>query len=274
MDMAQRRICFTELAPKQLAAHADVFGPFALEFDAETLKSFMALPVVYVPRSDGDRSSLGETLVIQLMDALCILDRMARVSEYIGAAATGGRQNFEFGFTGGSTGAYDLDVRETARTIAGLTHGTTPPEMLRFALEGFLSLFYPADAEPHHGGPLAYYRQREWRIAGNVARRGVELMGLPNERLKERLLELDPDFWGRDFPKEKVDFTNPSAQHFDKGQRVVDWTYVFQGIDDRQIIGAARRVIVPREALETARTFVAKHKTPPPVVAIADLAGA
>ena len=159
MEMAQRRICFTELAPKELAVHAETFGPFALEFDADTLKSFTALPVVYVPRSDGDHSSLGETLVIQLMDALCILDRMARVSEYIGATATGGRQNFVFGFTGGSTAAYDLDVQETAR-LASLTAPRHPGRCASL-LRGSLACSTPQTRSPNTAAP--------WPTTGNAS---------------------------------------------------------------------------------------------------------
>ncbi len=71
MEFALRRICFTELSPPELPEHAKVFGPFALEFDIETLKSFFAIPVFYIPR--GGDSSLGQTLVVQLADAMCLV---------------------------------------------------------------------------------------------------------------------------------------------------------------------------------------------------------
>ena len=41
----QKRIAFTELSPVELAAHSDVFGPFALEYDIGTLQAMGALPV-------------------------------------------------------------------------------------------------------------------------------------------------------------------------------------------------------------------------------------
>ena len=41
----QRRACFTELAPSQLAEHSKAFGHFALEFEIEVLKDLGALPV-------------------------------------------------------------------------------------------------------------------------------------------------------------------------------------------------------------------------------------
>src|SRR5579862_9189077 len=83
MQMVQRRACFTELAPSALDQHAAEFGHFALEFEIDVLKNLGALPVFYIPRSENDRNvnSLGQTLVIQLIDAMCLIDRIARLKK-------------------------------------------------------------------------------------------------------------------------------------------------------------------------------------------------
>jgi hypothetical protein len=52
MEMVQRRVCFTELSPRELSRHAKEFGHFALEFEVDTLKSLHALPVFYIPRGE------------------------------------------------------------------------------------------------------------------------------------------------------------------------------------------------------------------------------
>jgi hypothetical protein len=178
MEMVQRRACFTELSPRELPRHAKEFGHFALEFEIDTLKSLHALPVFYIPR--GNTSSLGQTLVIQLIDAMCLVDRMARVKKFIESTATSGsRQNFEFGFSDRQK-LFSIDVDELQRSIEGITYAITPPEMLSLALEGTMNLFYFADAdETRENSALKYYRQREWRVAGNIGRMGEELMGLP-----------------------------------------------------------------------------------------------
>jgi hypothetical protein len=103
---------------------------------------------------------------------------------------------------------------------------------------------------------------------------GTELMGLPSSALIDRLLELDADFFGRKFPRQGVVPTNPSLTNRSFGERLIDWVFVYQGIDERHIVGAARRVIVPREAMESAKDILSqhfKHSSPPTVVAMEDL---
>jgi hypothetical protein len=219
--------------------------------------------------------SLGQTLVIQLIDAMCLIDRIARTKQFIESTATSrSRQNFQFGFSNRQK-LFSLDVDELQRSIEGITYAITPPEMLSLTLEGVMNLFDFADADhTRENSALKYYRQREWRIAGNVGRMGEELTGLPSSALIERLLELGAEFFGRGFPKEEVVFTNSSLNNRSFGKRLVDWLFVYQGVDERHIIGAARRVVVPREAMEAATSILAKHfkkSSAPPVVAIEDL---
>ncbi|MGO8869716.1 MAG: hypothetical protein ACLQME_24780 [Alphaproteobacteria bacterium] len=272
MEMVQRRVCFTELAPKDLPKHAEEFGPFALEFDIDALKAQNALPVFYIPKGTPAVSSLGQTLVIQIVDAMCLIDRMAQVKHFIDTTTTSGsRQNFEFGSSDRKR-LFSLDVDEAARSIEGIGYAVTPPEMLSLALEGALNFFYPADADDtRENSTLKYYRQREWRIAGNIGRMGKDLMGLPPQSLIDRLLDIDPEFYGKEFPKPEVVLTNPSLKNQVFGERLVDWVYVYQGIDDRHIVGAARRVIVPRDAIDRATKILSKHPNAPSVVAIEDI---
>jgi hypothetical protein len=273
MEMVQRRACFTELSPRELPRHAREFGHFALEFEVDTLKSLHALPVFYIPR--GNTSSLGQVLVIQLIDAMCLVDRIARTKQFIESTATSrSRQNFEFGFSDRKR-LFNIDIDELQRSIEGITYAITPPEMLSLGLEGTMNFFYFADADQtRENSALKYYRQREWRIAGSIGGVGGELMGLPSSTLIDRLLALDSDFYGREFPRQGVVLTNPTLTNRSFGNRLVDWVLVYQGIDERHIIGAARRVVVPREAIDGAKTILAKHfkkSSPPPVVAVEDL---
>jgi hypothetical protein len=272
MEMVQRRVCFTELSPTEVSQHAKEFGRFALEFEIDSLKRLHALPVFYIPRAD--TSSLGQTLVIQLIDAMCVIDRMARVKSALQLPNVATRVNFEFGFSD-RLKSFNIDAEEMRRSIDGITYATTPPDMLSRAIEGVMNLFYFADADStYENSALKYYRQREWRIAGNIGYMGEGLMGLPSKPLSDRLLALDAEFFGREFPRKGVTPTNPSLNNQLFGDRLIDWVFVYQGIDERHIVGAARRVIVPREAIEPARAILAKHfkrSNPPPVVAIEEL---
>jgi hypothetical protein len=90
-ETIQRRVCFTELAPSELARHAEEFGHFALEFDVDTLKRMGAMPVFYIPQSAGDGegvASLGSTLVMQSTDAMILAMRLAGITKML-ADATG-----------------------------------------------------------------------------------------------------------------------------------------------------------------------------------------
>jgi hypothetical protein len=270
MTMIQRRACFTELSPRDLPRHANEFGHFALEFEVDTLKSLHALPVFYIPR--GNTSPLGQTLVVQLIDAMCMIERMARTKNLIDSSALAPRVNFEFGFSLTGLKIFDIDVEEFRRSIEAITYAATPPEMLSLALEGVMNLFYFADADDtRESSALKYYRQREWRIAGNIGYMGEGLMGLPSKALTDRLLAVDANFFEREFPRRGAVPTNPSLNNRSFGNRLVDWVYVYQGIDERHIIGAARRVIVPREAMEAAQGILSKHSSPPPVIAMEEL---
>jgi hypothetical protein len=84
-------------------------------------------------------------------------------------------------------------------------------------------------------------------------------------------LGIDTDFYGRAFPREDVDFTNSRANPANLGKRTVDWIYVYQGIDDRHIIGAARRVLVPRNAVDRATQILSRHPKAPQIAAIEDV---
>jgi hypothetical protein len=167
MEMVQRRVCFTELSPAEVPRHSKEFGQFALEFDIDTLKRLHALPVFYIPK--GDTSSLGQTLVIQLIDAMCVIDRMARAKRLLELPNVAKRVNCEFGFSENRVKSFNIDAEEMRRSINGTTYATTPPEMLSLAIEGVMNLFYFADADDtYENSALKYYRQREWRIAGNM----------------------------------------------------------------------------------------------------------
>ena len=50
LQVIQKRICFTSLKPKELIKHAEKFGYFALEFDANIVRSLGATPVFYIPQ--------------------------------------------------------------------------------------------------------------------------------------------------------------------------------------------------------------------------------
>jgi hypothetical protein len=255
MDIQQKRVCFTELSPDELPRHADEFGHFALEFEIDVLKGLGAIPVFYIPKGTGrtgEVTALGSVLVIQLIDAMVLAMRLAGVKKNLDDApfATG-QFPCTFGFTETKLQTFNLDVLETRKYIEAFTYSLTPPDMLEHSLTALLSFFYPAD-DIERNKALAYYRQREWRIVGNLAIRGEELMRRPSTEFIGRLLEIDSEFFGRELAS---------------GNRRADECYVYPGIGEKRLIEMVRRIIVPDAAVERAKSIVNCVGQPPPIIA-------
>ncbi len=83
-------------------------------------------------------------------------------------------------------------------------------------------------------------------------------MRRPRIEFVKRLLEIDPEFFGREFP--------PSS-----GKRLADDIYVFPGIGEKRIIEMARRIIVPDAAIERAKSIVKCVNNPPAVIGFKEL---
>jgi hypothetical protein len=259
----QRRICFTELAPTELVQHAEEFGHFALEFDVQTLKRMGAMPVFYIPQAtehdEHGVTSLGATLVIQAIDAMILATRLGGVKKILDdPATTQSTLDCTFGFRTEKLKTFHLNVPEARKVIQGFTYALTPPDMLEQALTGLLSCFYPAD-NLRDNKALAYYRQREWRIAWNFAIRGEEVMRGPSDELIGRLLDTDPDFFGRDFPTA----LGP--------RRLATEALVFPGIAGKRVVEMANRVVVPRAALTAAKAIATRFASGVPVICIEDM---
>jgi hypothetical protein len=160
-EVLQQRACFTELRSYELAKHAAKFGRFALEFTIPALKALGAIPVFYIPRLQTAASgagSVGDTLVMQLIDATILTTRIAGIGSAI--EKDGNREgtiSCEVGLKETGNKKFDLDRVETARTLEALTYALTPPDMLTDGLGGILRFFYPAD-DIRHDEILGYYR--------------------------------------------------------------------------------------------------------------------
>ncbi len=267
-SMIQRRVSFTELSPSELARHSDEFGHFALEFEIENLKRLGAMPVFYVPRTTGGAGALAETVVMQIIDAMRLTDRIAKVVTILEQApAEQATIAFTFGMTDNQK-IYGLNPMQARETLTGIGHALAPPKMISGFLEGALNFFYPADGR--NSEALKYYRQREWRISGNYAIRGEEVMRLPSEAMIARLLTLDDKFFGRAFPPAAEVISNPTIQDASE-KRLVDWVYVLPGLEDKRVLEMVRRVIVPDGAVESAEEILKALKNAPPVTRLSEL---
>jgi hypothetical protein len=259
-EIKQTRICFTELSPSELPKHAESFGHFALEFRFDTLKGLGAIPVFYIPQTSGEvgeGAELGSTAVMHLIDAMILVMRMRDMKKTLDRAAAASLirlDDWEAGWQ--NPRMFSLDVAEGRQIIEALTYALTPPESLENAIAALLNLFYPAD-DVARNAALRYYRQREWRIFGNFAVKDEEVMRAPSSELIDRLLDIDAEFWGEEFPKGSG-----------SGKRRAEEVFVYPGICGNPIIETVNRVIVPQEAVEKAKNILKVLKQPPPVVSL------
>ena len=258
----QRRVCFTELAPNELQRHAQTFGDFALEFDYSAIRSLGAMPVFYVPRAESgvkDGNLIGVGLTTALIDAEAVVQRMAFL-EQVARDSKSKRVSVDVGWSENPNGrgVYEFDREESQKVMAALGHAVTPWPMLKGALEAMLNLFYPAD-NTKHGLDLDYYRQREWRIAFKIQLEGKELMEDLSIEATARAVDIDPQFFQRVI-------TTPMV----KGS-VAELTWAYAGINGRSILQHCSRLIVPDDAVESARALISTVSNAPPVVTYSDL---
>jgi hypothetical protein len=261
-EIFQQRICFTELPPSELAGHAVKFGCFALEFRVPVLKALGAIPVFYIPRAIGEAQGAewaGNVMVMQLQDACVLSLRLSEISKHLAQAKPDERAiRCTLGFQQSGFKDFDLDIASAKHVFEVLTYALTPPAMLAPAFEAAMRYFVPAD-DPRQHEELGYYREREWRIAANVAMGGRNLLQPPSQDLIVRLQALDPEFFAVKFHPSQGDKTRAHC------------VLVLPGLNGRNIIQLAKRIVVPKQALKQARAIFKDVPDAPPVVALESL---
>ncbi|MBI3884137.1 MAG: hypothetical protein HY302_00145 [Opitutae bacterium] len=262
----QNRVCFTELSPSELARHASEFGHFALEFRIETIRKLGGMPVFYVPNpkeaNDSTPEQLGSTLVIQLMDARNLANHIAGLSEVFRGPVPVEREiDFcvEFKENPNATKSFRLVTDEAKKTLEAITHGVTPARMLADGITGTLNLFYPTDGHTENS-TMVNYRQREWRIIGNVSVKGVSLMKRLNPEERDQLQRIDAEFFGRVLECPLGDVP------------LLDACLMYPKLNGEPIIELVNRVIVPDSAVAKAKNVLSGLRRPPMVVSLTEIA--
>jgi len=153
---------------------------------------------------------------------------------------------------------FSIDSDEARNLIHAVGHQVTPWEPLRAGMWALLNFFYPAD-DLKRDKTLEYYRQREWRIACCFAIHGKEVLHVPTPCQKKRLLEIDPDFFGR---KLQTDLETGDA---------LSYALIHPGLNGRTLIEMVRRIFVPVDAVDRATDLLASVPNAPQVVSMGKL---
>jgi Putative abortive phage resistance protein AbiGi, antitoxin len=242
----QLRISFTEIKESELPKHANIFGPFALEFDLDDLRKEGAMPVIYAPQARGTEDHLsltGAIIVSHLRHINHLVSQLQSLTEAYDAAEKNKIEKItlnNLGDKGEIVQSYEISIGIIRELINFLSFKNAPFKSMIGVLHLMQSLFYPTDNE-HLNDDLAYYRQREWRITG-----GYNVNSRPRSRPltqveKERVLTIDAAFWSR---KDQIDGTEVSR---------IDRAQVLNQFRDRPLVDDIRRIIVPKSVESIAR---------------------
>lgn len=234
VDILQKRICFTELAPSELAEHASVFGHFALEFSIEDLQGLGAMPVFYVPGNDAPSNGLrgaGSALIMSFVQIEALLVQLLAI------------KNCHIPRDANPAAVESLHAIQSL-----IDRVVTKPrslEQLRFAIIAAENLFSKTENKAYTQ-PLGYYRQREWRIISNFALNDTWSFRELSAQEKTKLLTINP-FFGK------------PLVHDSCGEcRNVDQSMFFTELLGRRVIERVRRIIVPRGCLSDATDLVTR----------------
>ena len=257
--LIQKRCCFTELSPGELAEHSQQFGKFGIEFDLQTFRELGGIPVFYLPRATADDvglESLAAALLARTGEIQILLDRLAELAKLVSVTDDKSKplvvvqKNGQQLQTRCSLGGAE-DV------VALVTDGAQSVGILSNALRALSAFLYPAE-DFRYTGLLAYYRQREWRFIANMAKHGHDLDRDLTEQEKATLMAIDGDFFGQ------------TMEFFTRTCRRVDQCRFFDELDGKPLLQYARRIIVPMEALGAATELLGESNQIP-VVAVEHL---
>ena len=263
IQVLQRRICFTELSPRELSGHSTRFGPFALEFDTTALRRIGALPVIYMPQalSAQDHLALLGLFVVghleQIRSTLEKLNQLDQLDnlEYLqtlNPEATSIADDCLINLGNGDElrgilQEFKVPMKMIRDILNYLSFETAPFDAMIGATSIAQALFYPTDNE-HQSEELGYYRQREWRVTADYSVNGFPRgRGLEDDE-KDLLLGLDESFWGR-------------RTHSSRELRRVDEALALIQPTPGDLIAMVTRLIVSDEFAEKARTLFGDRVT-------------
>ena len=255
----QKRVCFTELEPKELRKHGETFGNFSLEFETATVRSLGAVPVFYVPQPVGptpDGNAVGVALLATAIDAFNVVTRLAFLEAVLNGKVPVAKTiplNVGFADSPNNRGEYQLETAEARTLLRAIGHVVTQWLQLERGTGALLNFFYPAD-NLKHDKLLDYYRQREWRIACEFAINGVEIMRSLSTAEAKRILEIDADFFGREV--QTGTGTTTTLSHL----------RLLPGLHGKALIEMVRRVIVPQAAVTRVASILSTLAHPPAVI--------
>lgn len=281
-----RRCCFTELSPEELPGHSERFGAYALEFNHQILVDLHAVPVIYIPRMSGyENYGVGPAIVTQLAHVQNLLSQLAELKKFAQAAAAasataplGMFKAPDGSIIVGASGtnlSFTIPAKLLER-VQAVAPGFVPPQIpeggapVGVNAGGLLTVLNVMTWGQHDtsvlvgtvkalgslissterlGDPLlSHYQQREWRIIGGILHDESPISGKPSPDHRARLMELDPNFYGRQL-------VLPSGPNM----FVDECEVLATAANGRAVIESVRRVHCPSNQVENVKAIVREY---------------
>lgn len=238
----QRRACFTELELEGLPGHSQTFGPFALVYDIDDLRQLGALPVFYIPLTQGNAnlSGLAAELLGGFADAAAYVKVLAAMRNWLA-----GHETVGLSYRGREV-QLNPDQSRLIRDLIDILgdYVTADVQTTQLRLSVLSSCFYPTE-NPKYTEPLHYYRQREWRlIAAFLTVNGQTVAEKVTTNQVEQLLEIDPDF----FSKKLVFYERSSQVNALEEDSIANRCYFFKELGIINVLAKAKALIIPDES--------------------------
>lgn len=248
----QQRFCLTELAEDEIADHAAVFGPIALEFDPAGIRRLGAMPVIYVPQAISgvatrDRFALvGQTFVYRLFDCYQVLEDLSQLERQL--IDLDPVAHLTISSRDGCSRIYPAGHLQ--HLLKSLVHQKQSLSQLSTAVRALSCLFYPTDAQSGDGhvwsdARLSYYREREWRITSEMSFADTPLAIPVPPPAQERIAQL--------FHTDKSPYDDKPID----GEAFVRDCRLIQARAPANALGVIRRIHVAAELPELARQIQA-----------------
>jgi hypothetical protein len=228
--IVQSRACFTALPERELSAHAKVFGPFALEFEGQSLRDFGVLPVFYTAgRMQGGTllHEAGQLLARHLLECHQVMCDLVWL------------------------GKHGDPAQQTVANLIWKNKGRAAliSEELQYALEALMNLSYPTDE--FGSGEFTYFKEREWRIVPNLALAGGPwIYPPPTAEQAVDLRAIDPKFFD-----EKIE-----------GRTQLQRCAFLRDVHGNNVIKRVRRLVVPESVLDAGRQIAVRYGYAPDMV--------
>jgi hypothetical protein len=273
-EIVQSRACFTLLNTLELterhetreAAHADLFGEFAIGLDPLEARDLGIAPTVYYYRNDlgaGARRTAG--LGSQIVERLDEIRSVFSVLSYIEAQANVGVDEVAFPPAGklremGIQIRFQKEIEDAVKRLTSeqaalifklFNTDRVPSWNLVDFIEIMLSLYQTTDSTIEDA-PLAFFHQREWRLVHHMMP-GLIWFGLGNQSARR-----DP--WAAEFHNDRREIRNYLRCGSQKSEsdmaRYFDHCWVLAGTETRLFRDFVRQIVVPERFCQAASDLI------------------